>query len=341
MENVSGFISVIVPVYNSEKYLEKCLESIINQTYKKLEIILIDDGSIDESGKICDEYAKKDSRIKVIHKKNEGVSAARNQGLEIATGEYIAFVDSDDWIEEEMYEEMIEQAKINNADIVRCAQIFEYSNKSVKDENVLIDNSYIDVKSDKSYFINLILDCGVMPSFFLLLIRKDIVDKFNIRFNNELIIGEDLLFVLTLLCNIDVMYIYKKFFYHYNIHEQSAMNSMNKNAQNSKNLLILYNEINNLLEKNDINMLEKTSRYIFYRIYYRIADTVIYEKNKSIIEYFINNDVFNNLIGNVDKNKLSIFGKVFLKLFMTKKTNILYLYCYIFSWLRKIKKGAI
>ena len=97
-------ISVILPVYNVQQYLEKCIESVVNQTYKNLEIILIDDGSTDMSGKICDEFAEKDGRIKVIHSKNGGVSAARNIGLDIATGEYIGFVDSDDWIESQMYE---------------------------------------------------------------------------------------------------------------------------------------------------------------------------------------------------------------------------------------------
>ena len=96
-------ISIIVPVYNVEPYLNKCLDSIVNQTYKKLEIILIDDGSTDNSGLICDEYASKDNRIIVVHQKNKGLSAARNVGLNIAKGDYIAFVDSDDFIEKDMY----------------------------------------------------------------------------------------------------------------------------------------------------------------------------------------------------------------------------------------------
>ena len=92
-------ISIIVPIYNVEKYIRKCIESIINQTYRNIEIILVDDGSPDNCGKICDEYAKKDSRVKVIHKKNGGLSDARNKGTEVATGEYIMYVDSDDyWI---------------------------------------------------------------------------------------------------------------------------------------------------------------------------------------------------------------------------------------------------
>lgn len=91
-------ISVIIPVYNVEKYLRRCLDSVIAQTYQKLEIICVDDGSIDDSGKICDQYAVRDARIKVIHQENQGLSAARNRGIDAADGEYIAFVDSDDYI---------------------------------------------------------------------------------------------------------------------------------------------------------------------------------------------------------------------------------------------------
>ena len=95
-------ISIIVPVYNVEEYLKECIDSIINQTYKRIEIILVDDGSTDKSGKICDDYAKIDKRIKVVHKENGGLSDARNVGISVSSGKYIAFVDSDDWVEKTM-----------------------------------------------------------------------------------------------------------------------------------------------------------------------------------------------------------------------------------------------
>lgn len=119
-------LSIIVPVYNVEKYLPKCIDSILAQTFTDFELILIDDGSPDECGEICDEYAIKDSRIKVIHQKNQGVSSARNAGLDIATGTYLGFVDSDDWIEPEMYEVMIKTVKEKNSDVVICG--FNYVN---------------------------------------------------------------------------------------------------------------------------------------------------------------------------------------------------------------------
>ena len=133
MEQKEAFplISIIVPVYNVKDYIEKCLDSICGQTYKKLEIIVVDDGSTDGSGEICDKYAQLDSRIKVLHQSNAGQSAARNKALDIAQGEYLGFVDSDDWIEEDMYEFLYHLVKENQADISICSHYKDRGAKSV------------------------------------------------------------------------------------------------------------------------------------------------------------------------------------------------------------------
>lgn len=131
MEN--ELISVIVPIYNMEKYLNKCVDSILNQTYSNMEILLIDDGSTDLSPKICDEYMKTDSRIKVFHKKNGGLSDAKNFGIKKASGKYVAFVDSDDWIENNMYENMYYKLKDTKSNIVVCGRYIEYENGEKKE----------------------------------------------------------------------------------------------------------------------------------------------------------------------------------------------------------------
>ncbi|PQV47696.1 glycosyl transferase family 2 [Jejuia pallidilutea] len=113
-------ISIIIPVYNVEQYLHRCMHSILNQTYTNLEIILINDGATDNSGEICDDYASKDDRILVIHQKNKGLSGARNSGLKRATGEFVGFVDSDDWIEYDMFERMMNLIQNENIDVVEC-----------------------------------------------------------------------------------------------------------------------------------------------------------------------------------------------------------------------------
>ena len=121
-------ISVIVPVYNVEQYLERCVDSIINQTYKNLEIILVNDGSTDNSGQLCDELARKDDRIRVIHKKNGGLSDARNVGIDEAEAELVGFIDSDDYIDEDMYEVLINNLKAANADLSMCGHYDVYNN---------------------------------------------------------------------------------------------------------------------------------------------------------------------------------------------------------------------
>jgi glycosyltransferase involved in cell wall biosynthesis len=140
-------ISVIVPVYNVERYLSRCIYSIINQTYEKLEIILVDDGSSDNSSSICDEFALKDSRIRVIHQNNGGLSAARNTGLSIATGDYVGFIDSDDWIKLDTYEYCIDLINKYKADVVQINYCTVSSEKAViqkqKEKNKLLEREEI------------------------------------------------------------------------------------------------------------------------------------------------------------------------------------------------------
>ena len=136
-------ISVIVPIYNVEKYLDRCVESIVNQTYKNLEIILVDDGSPDNCGAMCDSWAEKDSRIKVIHKENGGLSDARNAGMDAATGDLMGFVDSDDYISPDMYQHLYENMLENNSDISACGVqiVFEDdrpANLLTKDGNIVL-----------------------------------------------------------------------------------------------------------------------------------------------------------------------------------------------------------
>lgn len=157
---MNDLISVIIPVYNVEKYLRKCLESVCSQTYTNLEIIVVDDGSTDSSGEICDEYAERDSRIVVIHKSNGGLADARNAGLDIATGQYIGFVDSDDWIECDMYEVLYTFCEKNELDLIAARYIEEREEQenSVAYTGVFkIFSNYemlrINVCGDKEYLI--------------------------------------------------------------------------------------------------------------------------------------------------------------------------------------------
>ena len=123
-------ISIIVPVYQVEPYIRRCVDSILQQTYPNLEIILVDDGSPDRCGAICDEYARRDQRVQVVHKANGGLSSARNAGLAVARGDYLGFIDSDDWIEPDMYQYMLDHALEQDADITVCGRVEEYQGRS-------------------------------------------------------------------------------------------------------------------------------------------------------------------------------------------------------------------
>lgn len=147
-------ISVIVPIYNVEKYLRKCVDSIINQTYKNLEIILVDDGSLDNCPKICDEYAKQDIRIKVIHKENGGLSDARNAGMKVARGEYISFIDSDDWIKPEMIEGMYNRMIEDNSDLVSSGVLWVDENGAEIRNATVSENCVLNTEQAMKELIN-------------------------------------------------------------------------------------------------------------------------------------------------------------------------------------------
>lgn len=180
-------ISVIIPVYNVEQYLEKCLDSILNQTYKNIEIILVNDGSIDKSGVICDEYSRKYNNIKVFHKENGGVSSARNLGIDNATGQYLAFVDPDDYIDPNMYEILVKKIVETNSDIAMCSFVYVKEN-----ENIVEDNSDETLVFDKEEVLRRYYT-AIKPfnASFLCnkLFKKELFKE--VRLDTELIIQED------------------------------------------------------------------------------------------------------------------------------------------------------
>jgi len=167
---MSDLISIIIPVYNVEKYLERCVKSVINQTYKNLEIILVDDGAKDNSGKMCDELSKLDSRIKVIHKENGGLSDARNFGLKIATGDYIGFVDSDDYIADDMYETLYHTIKNNNADISIVSFYEMYKEKVIG----VRDSGNLEILSKQEAMKELLIDTKIQSYAWNKLFKKEL-----------------------------------------------------------------------------------------------------------------------------------------------------------------------
>lgn len=213
-------ISVIVPVYKVEKFLDRCVESIVGQTYKNLEIILVDDGSPDNCPAMCDSWAKKDGRIKVIHKENGGASSARNVGLKVASGDYISFVDSDDWIDSGMYEFLYKNLQKYDADISYGGISYNYDDGTQFDEGGYYLSIYKNMNEAVIHVTSTNLYATLVPSIY----KKSVIQ--GCSFNEGLKMGEDWLFnyhVRKKMTGCEVME--NKAYYHYYVNPESAMHS--------------------------------------------------------------------------------------------------------------------
>lgn len=228
-------ISIIIPIYNSEKYLARCIETVIGQTYKNLEIILVNDGSRDKSLNICKYYQSKDSRIVIIDKINEGVSVARNTGIDAATGKYIGFVDADDWIEPNMYESMLNNIEKYKCNIAFCnftkdTKYGRYFKKINVNKNVLSKLDIINELIANMIGIEDILPKYhyVMGSIWRCLYNRDFLNKYNLKFRSGISIMEDLVFNIQALIFCDKVCIDHGCYYHYIKNKSSSLHTYNE-----------------------------------------------------------------------------------------------------------------
>jgi len=268
-------LSIIVPVYNVEKNICKCIESILAQTLSNFEVILVDDGSLDSSGIICDKYALKDSRVKVIHKNNSGVSSARNTGLEIAKGEYIGFVDSDDWIDKDMYETMLNDIERYNAQISICALYLEYENMTKKMYN---KNQAIMLLTPKKAVKLMLMEKYMQGGLCNKLFNKKLFEK--VKLDEQILVGEDLL------CNVELMLKSKKIVYnpackyHYFQRKNSVMNS--KDIKKFYTMLGAYEKIE-LLVRSDMHSLSKWVNIAYLRFVIYLGIEIAKQERKADI----------------------------------------------------------
>ncbi len=215
MNHFSPVFSIIVPVYNVEQYLSQCIDSILQQSFPYFELLLINDGSSDNSGVICDEYALKDNRIRVFHKQNGGVSAARNLGIENAKGQWVLFIDSDDWIDKEMLSYVETHKK--DVDFVQFG--FRKTNSAVLEYSA-VPNEILKLSSQN--YCNLQL---YHPAICGYVVKLDVIKKYNLKFPAGIKYGEDQVFILKALMCIPFVIVLNKHFYNYRVRYGSAMNS--------------------------------------------------------------------------------------------------------------------
>ena len=300
-------LSIIVPIYNAENWLKECIRSIRPNTSIILEIILVDDGSTDNSSKICDELAEEDNRIKVLHKHNGGVSSARNSGLNLASATYVMFLDADDTMIDSGWNAIEESIVSGNCDLY----VYSYHKINTRKRSRYI-NLCKHIKSDDLECLDrVLLTTAYLNTCWAKLYRLDIIKKNNITFDTELKIGEDLLFVLNYRKHIHKIKIFKVPIVNYNENHLSAMHTFEWSKKINGMIQTLKSRKEFIVESGmDIHFAD------MYRHYFRVITNIILEycyickpKNRKEILTVINSDGVRDIIRNTKVNKLNLLKR--------------------------------
>ena len=260
-------ISVIVPIYNTQKELRKCLKSIACQTYRELEIICVDDGSTDKSGEIAEEFAKSDNRFRVVHKENGGESSARNMGLKMAVGEFVAFCDCDDWIDKEMYETLVSTMENEEVDMVAASWYKETGSESQIIRNELPVNDKAFSRDELLRYLYMRDSYRGFAYIWDKLYKREILnDQYNnlILFDEELQLGGDVLYLAEIALNVKRAKYVNKAFYHYNQREESGCHT--KDVNKLRDWLTAYESVLQRFEKEHIDesIVNYVKRFLAY-----------------------------------------------------------------------------
>ena len=332
-------ISVIVPVYNVELYLRQCINSILNQTYNNIEILLIDDGSTDSSGIICDEYSKKYVNVKTFHKKNGGLMSAWKYGVKYASGKFIGFVDSDDWIDANMYEKLLSAILSANADISVCGLIKgEYIITQPSDflGSMTVEEIYPKLVNNGNF-----MGRGVIPSRVVKLFNKKVVEKCLPYCIDDITIGEDMTMNFAAFMYAKrVVFLHDFFPYHYRVNLESITQKFNHNIFEKvmlfENQLLLIekneqkydfsNQIEADILSNTINILEKVCH-----------STLSYKEKKEYISKILVDSRIVKTIENIDYTKWTVRYKIYCALLKNRSSNGILLYGKFIYIMRKLK----
>lgn len=341
-------VSVIVPVFKVEKFLDRCIQSIIKQTLKDIEIILIDDGSPDKCPLICDEYAKQDNRIHVIHQKNQGLGMARNTGLQYANGEFIAFVDSDDFIDEKMYEHLYHTAKENSLDVCFCGYQY-YKDKAHINKRYEINKFVIieNANDIKTFLFNMVgplpnykQDTQFFPSVWRAIYSTEILKIHDIVFQRKSR-GEDLMFNISYLSNSKRIGLLPAYYYNYYVNANSITHTYSWKDY-TETIDSLY-QTKDLLERlfPEKQYYIHLQRYIFLilRISISLFATQKYnslKKKYDIINQCLKEPIFNLLFTNYPYKKMNLIRRLFYIAAKDKRIISLIFYVYIAKFINKI-----
>lgn len=341
-------VSIIIPVYNAENFIARCLNSISNQTFENLEIICVNDGSTDNSLQVLKEHAQKDSRIIIVDKKNEGVSAARNAGIKRSTGEYVTFVDADDWLENNAIEIMHKTIEEKQVDVIRANY---FKNKSEKEITKIGDMCKLEgmcIFSNEEDFAKKIM-CNIYSGkllcyVWLLLIKKDVLIKTSL-FPIGVPYCEDAVFYSDLLSNIESIYFLEKPIYHYYDNQASCTRSKNYYVRNIHSLAKAYEKIIEIIENDKFDcderkniLLNTFSKKIVGMLFFMyLTESKSQKEWNLIIKEIMQNDVVFNMVKVADTKGMPIHLWLPYKLIAKKKYNTLVSFYKIRKYIRNIK----
>lgn len=270
-------ISIIVPIYNTHTYIRQCIESILCQTHTDFELILVDDGSTDGCYAICEEYKKEDSRIIVIHKENGGLVSARRAGLEAATGDYIAWVDGDDWIEPNMYECMYQKMVEQQVDVVMCGRYEDTSHMKKEVFHGVLEGRYGKKELLQSIYPKMIVgeeffEWQIFPGLWDKLFRREIIEQFQLNVDTRITMGEDAACVYPALLHADSIYVLHKCLYHYRQTTSSMVKTVQDYKKEREQFSILYTSVYQSFEKykNIFDLRGQWTKYILFLMIPRV-----------------------------------------------------------------------
>ena len=327
-------LSIIVPVYNCEEYLNKCIDSILNQTYKDFELILVDDGSTDDSGRIIDQYGQLYPNIVSLHKENGGPTTARREGIKKAKGEYILFADGDDWLDETMCGEMLEAAKLHNSDIVMCDMLKEAVNSRYNLINLIDEGAYDKALMKEKLYPAMLFSCetnapAIIPSLCNKIIKRSIIEKILNNVNDTIAFGEDALCSYPALLDAEIVCVIRKPFYHYRYNGASVTNSYDKML--TSKILLLHDELKQQFDARGFDLTDQLSGYIAKCALDGIRKEMLFntklplKQRINAVKKYVNDPRIHNAIKNSEDKIVDKKTKKKFKLISTEKLYLLYM----------------
>lgn len=328
-------VSIIIPCYNIEKYVEKCLNSIIKQTERNIEIICVNDGSEDNTLKLLQKYQQIDNRIKIVEKNNGGVASARNVGIRESNGEYIMFVDGDDYIDRNMVKQLYVEAKRNEIDIIKCNRydVYPKARKIIRRKPLWEENKIIEKEFFKKEIYMDFFKRSKLGSVWMTLIKSEIIKKNNIYFNEKMHVDEDVVFSFQVFLKAKRFMYIKEPYYYYVRHGEGlsarGVNLEDRIESREEHVRFLKEKINLCDIENQEEVLKEKIAFIgIYTAFQtsRMNKSITFFKRYNVFKKVLCNDIFYSSIKNSNGKNLMITEKILLFLVKLNLKRIAYLY---------------